>query len=128
MADYALDLSIFGLTVSGGKVKEVNTVDDPDPIAEMIQRVAIAIKTHLGEWLFDTTLGLPYTEEILVKNPNLDQIATRVRGYLATRVEGVTGVRKVELSLNDVTRKMTWTIDVETDSGATGPFNVTVTP
>jgi len=119
--DYALDTTIWGLTVSGSRVTEVS-----DGIEEMIQRICIALKTHLGEKMLDTTLGLDYAGEILIKNPNLEQIASTARTYLATRVEGVVGVRKLEITLDAETRTQTWALDVETESGITGPFALSV--
>lgn len=121
MADYALDFSIWGLTVSEARVTEVT-----DGIQEMKQRIGIAIKTHLGEKLLDNTLGLPWVERILIKNPDLNQIASDTRLYLSTRVEGVTGIRSLTVSLDTVTRQMSWDLDIETTEGITGPFNVTV--
>lgn len=119
--DYAITSSgtFYGLTVSGGKVTEVT-----DGIAEMKQRIIMAIKTHLGERLLNTDTGLPWTEEILVKNPNLAQITSRARAYLMT-IEGVTRVIQLDIVLDSETREMDWTINVETTSGVTGPFNVT---
>ncbi len=125
MADFYLNWSNWGLEVSGGRLREINP-DGTDWIGEMRQRVAIAIKTHLGEVLLDTTRGLPWSEEILIKGPDLAQITSRTRAYLLT-IEGVTGVRRLEIELDNATRIMTWTVDVETPAGVTGPFNVTVT-
>jgi hypothetical protein len=109
----------YGMTVSGGKVTEVT-----DGLEEMIQRIIMAIKTHLGERQLNTLTGLPWTEEILVKNPNLDQITSRARAYIMT-IEGVTNVIQLDLVLNEVTRVIDWTLNVETTEGITGPFNVT---
>lgn len=126
--DYAITSSgsFYGLTVSGGKVTEVNTPDNPDGVAEMIQRIIMAIKTHLGERLLNTDDGLPWTEEILIKAPNLSQITSRARAYIAS-IEGVTRVIQLDIAWDpDPTlRKLNWTIDVETTSGITGPFQVT---
>jgi hypothetical protein len=121
MADYALDFDIWGLAVSGGKVVEVS-----DGIAEMKQRIGIAIKTHLGEKLLDTTLGLPWMERILVKNPSIDRITSDIRTYLLTRVEGVTGIRELRAEFDPALRQMTIFLNVETTAGVTGPFNLTV--
>lgn len=120
MADYYLNLETWRMEVSGGKVREVT-----DGLEEMTQRIGIAIKTHRGEWVFDIARGLPWTEGILVRSPNLAQITSRARAYLLT-VEGVTGVRKLRITLDAATREMRWTLDVETYAGVTGPFNVTV--
>lgn len=122
--DYALDLDIHGLTVSGGKVTEINTPDNPDGVGEMIQRIVIAIKTHLGERQLNTLDGLPWTEEILIKAPDLSQITSRARAYIAS-IEGVTRVIQLDIALDPLTHGMDWTLNVETTSGITGPFNVT---
>jgi hypothetical protein len=121
MADYALDFDTWGLTVSAGKVTEVS-----DGIAEMKQRIGIAIKTHLGEKLLDVTLGLPWMERIMVKNPSLDRITSDIRTYLLTRVEGVTGVLELRPVFDPALRKLTIYLNVETTAGVTGPFNLTV--
>jgi hypothetical protein len=117
--DYALDLTIHGLTVSAAKVTEVT-----DGVQEMIQRIAIAIKTHLGERQLNVNTGLPWTEEILIKNPNIGQITNRARAYLLS-IEGVTRVIQLDIVLDPETREMAWTLNAETTSGVTGPFNVT---
>lgn len=117
--DYALDLDIHGLTVSGGKVTEVT-----DGVQEMIQRIVIAIKTHLGERQLNTLDGLPWTEEILTKAPDLNQITSRARAYLMS-IEGVTRVIQLNIVLDPETREMDWTLNIETTSGVTEPFNVT---
>ena len=126
--DYAITSSgsFYGLTVSGGKVTEINTPDKPDGVGEMIQRIIMAIKTHLGERLLNNQDGLPWTEEILIKNPNLSQITSRARAYLMS-IEGVTRVIQLDIVFDpDPTlRKLNWTLNVETTAGITGPFNVT---
>lgn len=124
--DYAITSAagFYGLTVSGGKVTEINTPDNPDGIGEMIQRIIMAIKTHLGERMLNNQDGLPWTEEILIKNPNLSQITSRARAYLMS-IEGVTRVIQLDITLDSETREMDWTLNIETTSGVTGPFNVT---
>ena len=126
--DYAITSAggFYGLTVSGGKVTEINTPDNPDGVGEMIQRIVIAIKTHLGERMLNTLDGLPWTEEILIKAPNLSQITSRARAYIVN-IEGVTRVIQLDIvwDPDPALRKLNWTLNVETTAGITGPFNVT---
>ena len=121
MADLKLDYTTWGCTVSEGMILEVTDAAD-----EMRQRCAIAIKTHLGEYFLDTSRGLPWTSEILVKAPDLAQITSRARAYLMT-IEGVTGVKTLTIALDSASRVMTWTLNVEFPEGVTGPFLVSVT-
>ena len=47
-------------------------------IVKDIDKVAQSLKQRLsfyqGEWFLDTTVGIPYFEEIFVKNPNIPDI------------------------------------------------------
>ena len=124
--DYAIISSgvFYGLSVSGGKATEINTPDNPDGVGEMIQRIIMALKTHLGERLLNNQDGLPWTEEILIKAPNLSQITSRARAYLMS-IEGVTRVIQLDIVLDSVTREMDWALNAETTAGVTGPFNLT---
>jgi hypothetical protein len=78
------------------------TVEDAD---EVVQRVAVALKTHRGEWLFDTDLGLPYREEIMVRNPDLERITGLVRALIIS-IEDVTSITQLQLDYNGSARTM----------------------
>jgi hypothetical protein len=121
MADFKLNFDSWGIEVTGGKIAEVT-----DGVEEMKQRIAIAIKTQLGEWFLDTTRGVPYLEEWFVKVPKLGQLTSRLRAYLMT-VEGVVGVDELVLTLDQATRTINVKVDAVTTEGITGPFNVSVT-
>lgn len=43
-------------------------------IDEVIQRLKVKLGVVLGEWFPDTTQGVPYFEQILVKNPDFESI------------------------------------------------------
>ncbi|MGD8501314.1 MAG: hypothetical protein PVJ86_11745 [Phycisphaerales bacterium] len=118
--DFKLDQTEWDIPIEEGKLAEVT-----DGIEEMIQRVAIAYKTHLGEWDFDETRGLPWTEEILVKNYDLDNVVSRITNYTLT-IEGIIAVRDLDVAVDDTTRTMTISADLLTEEGVTGPFNVDV--
>jgi hypothetical protein len=125
MADLALDFDTWDCYIADGKIAEINTIDNPDEAGEVRQRAAIAIKTHRGELPFDTSRGLAWSEEILIRDPSLTQITSRARAYLLT-VDGVTGVRKLEITRDSVDpRKLNWIVDLETTGGPTGPFPLT---
>jgi hypothetical protein len=77
-------------------------VEDEDEVA---QRVAIATKTHLGEWTFDTDLGLPWMGEILVKDPNIPRITDRFRA-LWVGIQGVVSVLTLNLAYDPALRHL----------------------
>lgn len=119
MVDFALDED-GDMYVEAGKLAEVH-----DPVEETKQRVTVALQTHRGEWLFDVEHGLPFTEEILVKAPNLGRIVALVRAYCLT-LEGITGVTTCRLSLDRPARQLNIRLNLQIPEGLTGPFNVVV--
>ena len=121
MADFYIDQTTGRMEIRGGKIREVT-----DPIEEVKQRALIAVRTHKGEWLYDTDRGLPWTEEILIKAVRTNQVASRFQAYLLG-VEGITGCKNVLVSLDNVTRELTISCTIEILETVTAPFNVTVT-
>jgi hypothetical protein len=116
--DFKLDPETWDLVITGGELATVT-----DGLEEMRQRVGVALRTHLGEWLYDTSRGVPYLQDILVKNPNLGAIQSRLHAYLLT-IEGVDSVLALVINPPDENRSMTITVDVLTPFGVTGPFDV----
>jgi hypothetical protein len=88
-------------------------VEDED---EVIQRVAVALKTHRGEWLFDTDLGLDYRGTIMVKNPDLELITGLIRALIVS-VEDVTGITQLSLDYDGAARTLDVTGQVTTIYG-----------
>lgn len=119
MTDVYVNPATNGIVIEAGEIKLI------DGIEEMEQRIRIALLTHKGEWLFDTDLGLPWADEILVKRPNFDRIRNRVDTYVRS-IEGVTDVRDIIVELDSATRVLTIGLEAETTEGITGPFNVVV--
>lgn len=70
----------------------------------ILQRVAIRLRTFLGEWQLDTAVGLPYLEWVQQKPPDVDGIGAVIRA----QVLGVPGVIRFD--------SFTGTFDVETRS------------
>lgn len=70
------------------------------------QQIAIRLKWFLGEWRWDPDEGLPYWDEILVKNPNTDLIESAIRSKIFEVTE-VTEVDDVYVEIDSATRKAT---------------------
>jgi hypothetical protein len=56
-------------------------VSDDDFI---IQRVTIRLKYFINDWFLNINFGLPYFEEILVKNPNAVAISDLIKNMILT--------------------------------------------
>ena len=76
----------------------------------------ITLKTFLGEWFLDNTHGVPYLENILVKNPNRAEMEAILRAKIKA-VPNVVGVPKMRLLLNHPTRSLATVFEIETDNG-----------
>lgn len=59
---------------------------------EVAQRVTQRLRTFLGEWFLDLDIGVPYYQEILVKNPS----STIIEGRLKAEIIGTPGVIEIE--------------------------------
>ena len=112
MTDLLLDPITHDLVLTDGDLTLVTGSQ------EVRQRIKVTLLAQTTEWLFDLAFGVPYLEEILVKAPDLEAIAARLRGIIAG-VEGVTAILELELSQDDITRILLVTGQVDTREGAT---------
>lgn len=80
------------------------------------QRVGIRLRTQTGEWTYDTGMGLPYFESILVKSPDL----RRIRGLIVaevSRAAGVLSVVRCDLTFSRAARRLTAVVQAKTTTG-----------
>jgi hypothetical protein len=64
--------------------------------ASIRQAVALRLRTFLSEWFVDEELGIPYKEQILVKNPNMQAIREIFRREILA-VDGINSVKSLSL-------------------------------
>lgn len=97
-----------------------------DGAARVAQQIKVTLLLFLGEWFLDTSFGVPYMEDILVKNPRWGTVNAVLRTRIAA-VPGVLRIRRLTLDLNRSTRHLSVTFEAETTFGLVGPHNVTLT-
>lgn len=82
--------------------------------------VAQAVKTKLqlfqGEWFLDLEAGIPYFEEVIVKNPNLGAIQGIFRKAIL-EVVGIDELVDLTLSLDRATRTLSISFKATTSTG-----------
>ena len=89
------------------------------------QRIGQTLRTIAGEWFLDLDYGLPYFEQVLVKNPNLPSVQDIFRRALLS-VKGVSSVERLTLSLDTPNRILRVDWVVLTDLGLlVGTDNIT---
>jgi hypothetical protein len=81
-----------------------------------IQLVKNRLLTVLGEWKADTSLGLPWFSDIMVKAPDLSLVEGLILDCIK-RTKHVLDVTSIDLSLNEKTRTLTVTFTALTDWG-----------
>lgn len=84
--DNNLKLTNFDISLCSGSLYVAN-------------KIRIAFKTFNNEWYLNINAGLPYYEDILVKNPNLDFISDLYQSEILS-IDEVDSLESFELTLD----------------------------
>ena len=101
-------------------------VDGAEGIAQHIRN---RLQLFRGEWFVDLRVGMPYFEELFVKNPDLDVLRTLFREAIQG-TPGVSSVPQTDVRMDRVNRSatVTFTAVLDTDelitSDSFAPFIV----
>lgn len=90
---------------------EVGDIATTDSI---VQAVRIRLLWFFNEWRLGPDLGLPYFEEVLLKNPNETKIKHLIREQVMS-VTGVTDVTEITISIDKRTREAVIAVTFTTD-------------
>lgn len=91
----------FKLTADGDL--DINKSGDISITESVCQAVRVRLLWVLGEWRLIPSLGFPYFEEVLVKNPSQTKIEHLIRKTVMS-VDSVTDVKNIDFSLDSKTR------------------------
>jgi hypothetical protein len=101
------------ITVEGQLV----TISGSDYIAQKAKQILLLVK---GEWFLDTTIGIPYFQSILVKNPDIPLIESILVNALRNDTVlislGVTNAEIVSTTFDKLNRQISFDIDIITDT------------
>ena len=75
------------------------------------QAVRIRLLWFFNEWRFAPNLGVPYFEEVLVKNPNMNRLR-RIIYEQAKSVDDVKDVKNIGISIDNATRRARFSFDL----------------
>lgn len=109
MIDLKLD-SQHDLMVKEGKLVLVSGAN------LVAQRIKITLLTFLGEWFVDTTIGIPYLEQVLVKPADKTKLENIFRKKILS-VEGVKKVMSIDTLIDRAERSLSIEFTVETGEG-----------
>jgi len=83
---------------------------------KVAQQVKITLLAFFGEWFLDTTFGVPYLEDILVKNPHMPSVESILRSHILD-VPHVTGLVSFTLAWDRQDRILSVVFEATTDYG-----------
>ena len=78
------------------------------------QRIKITLLTFLGEWFMDTTIGVPYLEQVLIKPADKTKLENIFRKKILS-VDGVKKILSIDTLINRAERTLQVEFTVETD-------------
>lgn len=85
-------------------------------LAAIRQAVQIALSFFKGEWYGDTSLGVPYFQDVLVKGAS-PQILSSVFRKAILDVPGVLDLLSLDIAVDTSTRSLSVTFTASTDLG-----------
>lgn len=109
-----IDLQIFGpsndLVVVDG---DLTLIGESAAIRQAVLQI---LQTFAGEWFLDTTKGIPYFQQVFVKNPNLDLIQAVMQRAI-TDVPGIASLNAFNFDYNNGLRELSITFQATSTNG-----------
>ena len=104
-----MDLALDGNGDLDLSDNEAHLVDGDDAI---VQHAQIRLRLFRGEWFLDTRVGMPYYEQILVKNPDLVVVRALFRRAIL-ETPGIEEITAFDLQFDASTRRMRLTFTAQ---------------
>lgn len=89
------------------------------------QDVLQQLQVFLGEWFLNTSLGLPWLQQILVKQPNIDVIDGLIQNAILA-VDGIDQLITYNYTFDSPSRTLSITFQATTYNGQTVNLSTTV--
>lgn len=81
---------------------------------QIMQSIKTRLKTYLGEWFLDSTIGVPYLQELLVKGTSISRVDSVIQQKILS-TEGVQELRTYDSSYDNESRVFSVTFGVRVD-------------
>lgn len=115
--DLRLDPLTWDLVYEDGDCQLVGIPGDTQSEKdEIVQRLCILLKAHLGEWSWDTGKGVNYRNLIFADDADLGAIQAHLRAVASTGYR-IRRVLAMTVDFDEDSRKVTVTGEVDTDLG-----------
>lgn len=93
-----------------------NTLKIITDIDEIAQLLKTRLKLYRGEWFLNTSVGVPWLQEVLGKVNTKNGIESIIKDEIL-KTPGVRSLESFELDIDTVNRSLTVTFKVNTGSG-----------
>jgi hypothetical protein len=100
-------------------VTDLQLVDGEQAIA---QHLAQRLKTFMGEWFLDLRVGVPYLQQVLVKNPDPIVLDSVFKSEVIN-TPGIVELRKFDLQIDAGTRQLRLECKAVSDAGTIVSFS-----
>lgn len=110
MYDIKLDSGTHDLVIYDYDLQVIESVD------RVVQNIKIRLLHIYKEWYLDTTLGVPYFEEILVKDPDIPKIESIIIDTIL-KTRNVNQLLSFDSFFNNANREYSVTFQVNTQFG-----------
>lgn len=120
MADLSLDLNplspTYGdlLVINGDLV--LTSDANPSGANPVLQDILIRLRTFAGEWFNDNTLGVPWFQNILVKNPDVSLVNSILKNEILS-TPGVLHLDSFTSKVSMAPRKLTVAFSCTSQTG-----------
>jgi len=110
MQDIKLDKTTHDVIFENGDLVLISGLDRVE------QQIKIRLLFFYGEWFLNSTFGVRYYEDVLVGNPNFDQIEDMLKAEIAD-VDSVNEITEFSSNFISSSRQLNVEFTVNTDFG-----------
>lgn len=96
------------------KTGAIRMVSDGD---EVCQNVRCRLLFYLGEWFLDTTVGVPYFQEIFTKPAEISLVESRLKNEILS-TPGIASLDSFSTNFNAITRELRVSFSATTTYGS----------
>lgn len=97
-------MSSFLLTTAGDLELSNNELKLTEGVDAIRQHLVEKFRLYLGEYFLDTSVGVPWFQEILIKAPSFTVVQERLKAVILS-TPGVLGLTRFAFDFNAVTRE-----------------------
>ena len=118
--NFYIDPETKDLVIDNFNLKLTSTLGE-----HLAQKIENQLKTFRGEWFLNQSIGIPYYQDILKKQVNIDTVTSIFRNAILN-VEGVDRIIDLSVLLDTAEREYNLTFKVKADTGEETEGEVTI--